>query len=365
MLQGSYGKESFDLRLTVLRLLRQLHIIVAVTVLGVILFGGGYYAKNVLFRGDAQYGATSVYRVEFNGETEAEIAIIYINDYTWNTYMQTDLFLDAVMGHLEGNDTLSDGSKLDMSKAEVAAAIQAFLYSDLRVPSTMVTTYDPEKSELIARAVEAAMCNELAESIREVASIKVIHPGAAEEVIPDVRTGRALILSAILSFFFIVLVLLIKETWDDSIYLPSSVWKRYGIKCVGGMGEYATGELKENMRYAFAGKSKVAICPVTEDVNPDEILAELRKCCPEVAGEGWFAAPAPLLCPEVCRELRRADGILLVVNSGSHVGSRFERVLEFMEQQECKVTAVMLNDVDELLLKWYYLGVRNSDGDTK
>ena len=360
MLQGNYGKESFDLRLTILRLLRQWHIIVGVTVLGVVLFGGGYYAKNVLFRGDAQYGATSVYRVEFNGETEAEIAVIYINDYTWNTYMQTDLFLDAVMRHLEGKDVLSDGSKLGMSKAEVATTIRAFLPSDLRVPSTVVTTCHPEKSELIARAVEVAMCNELAEAIREVASIKVIHPGVAEEVIPDVRTERALILSGILSFFFIVLFLLIKETWDDSIYLPSSIRKRYGIPCVGGIGccgaRFAE-EVKGNTCYLYRGISRVAVCPVAEDIVPDVILGELRKLCSGVVGENWFATPSPLLCPEICEVLRQADGILLVVNSGAHVGKNFERTLEFLEQQDCKVSGVILSGADELLLKWYYMGV--------
>ena len=61
MLQGSYGKEPFDLRLTVLRLLRKLHIIIGVTLLGVFLFGGGYYVKNVLLRGETLYKTTSIY----------------------------------------------------------------------------------------------------------------------------------------------------------------------------------------------------------------------------------------------------------------------------------------------------------------
>ena len=360
MLQGSYGKEPFDLRLTVFRLLKQLHIIIGVTVLGMILFGGGYYTKTVLLRGEPQYGVTSVYRVEFNGETEAEIAIIYINDYTWNTYMQTDLFVDAVMGHLVGADTLADGTPLDMDKAEIRASIQAFLYSDLRVPSTMVTTSHPEKSALIARAVEKAMCNELAEFVREVASIKVMHAGEPEELIPDVRMSKALALSAILSFFFVLLFLLIKETWADSIYLPASVWKRYGVKCVGGLKQYkeriyTTPEFEENMRYFTGGVAKIAVCPVTENIAPDAVLQTMRKLNVEPVGEKWFAVPAPLLCPEVCDELRGADGILLVVNSGEHVGKSFERVLEFLKQQNCEVTAVVLNEVDEQLLKWYYL----------
>ena len=48
MLEGSYGREPFDLRLTVLRMIRQLNIIAGFTLAGTLVFGGGYYLKNVL-----------------------------------------------------------------------------------------------------------------------------------------------------------------------------------------------------------------------------------------------------------------------------------------------------------------------------
>jgi len=44
-MEASYGKEPFDLRLEVLCLCRNLWKILAVTVLGTVLFGGGYYVK--------------------------------------------------------------------------------------------------------------------------------------------------------------------------------------------------------------------------------------------------------------------------------------------------------------------------------
>lgn len=49
-MEASYGKEPFDLRLEVLCLCRNLWKILAVTVLGAVLFGGGYYVKNVLLQ---------------------------------------------------------------------------------------------------------------------------------------------------------------------------------------------------------------------------------------------------------------------------------------------------------------------------
>ena len=86
--QGYYGKEPFDLRLTVLRMLYRLPLIAAVTVLGALVFGGGYYARNVLLRSGHSYAATSVYRVEYHVDSEAELQTSYINAMSWNTYMQ-------------------------------------------------------------------------------------------------------------------------------------------------------------------------------------------------------------------------------------------------------------------------------------
>lgn len=49
-MEVSYGKEPFDLRLMLLCLGRNLWKILAVTVAGMVLFGGGYYVKNVLLQ---------------------------------------------------------------------------------------------------------------------------------------------------------------------------------------------------------------------------------------------------------------------------------------------------------------------------
>ena len=54
MLDAYYGKEPFDLRLTALRLLRNLNKILLWTAVGTLLFGGGYYVKNVLFGPDPE-----------------------------------------------------------------------------------------------------------------------------------------------------------------------------------------------------------------------------------------------------------------------------------------------------------------------
>lgn len=358
MREGYYGKEPFDLRLTVLRMLRQVHIIAAVTVIGTALLSGGYYVKNVLLRGESLYAAESVYRVEYAVQEERDVATVYINETSWNTYIKTQNFIDAVQLRMKELNETQD-YRLTVSDGELRSVVKAVLASDLRVPSTTVTTESPEKSVRIAQAVEAAMTLDFPRDVREVTAISVIDSAdSAEEVIPDVRVGRALVLSAVLSCFFGVIVLLLKETGDDSIRLPETLYKRYGLKTLGTI---ESEELAENIAYLFEGKTPAAVCGLQEDVDPVQVLEALRKKAGELPD--WFAAPSPLLCPEVCRELRRAGGLLLAVRAGAHAGRRLEYAMQYLQQQDCEITAVILWGADERLIRCYRYGKRERNED--
>lgn len=354
MWEGSYGKEPFDLRLTVFRLIANLDKALAFTLAGTLLFGGGYYVKNVLLRPEKQYGVTSVYRVEYVVEEEKDVGTVHINEMSWNTYLHSEEFLDAVMEHLEaGSRDMDGGWAAGITRERVAESLTAYLASDLRVPSTRVITNSARESLWIARAVEQAMTGEFPEGIREISGIRVIDaPETAEEVIPDVRPGRAFALSAILSLFSAVVVFLLKETGDDNIWLPSTIRMRYGVKVAGTVESPG---LSENIRYFYEGRKRVAVCGVQSGINPAEILASLREKCAEELTD-WFAVPSPVSCPEVCRTLREAEGILLAVQAGAHGGKQLEYCLEFLGQQGCDVTSVILWGGDEKLIKAYYFG---------
>ena len=94
-MEASYGKEPFDLRLLLLRLGRNLWKILALTILGTVLFSGGYYVKNVLLQPDPGYAASSTYKVEYVENPNAAGAY-YINEATWNSLLHTGEFLDGV-----------------------------------------------------------------------------------------------------------------------------------------------------------------------------------------------------------------------------------------------------------------------------
>lgn len=378
----SYGKEPFDLRLTVLRLLRNLDILLVATLVGTLLFGGGYYVKNVMLRGEKTYAVTSTYKVEYVVDPN-EVGAYYINEMSWNTFVDSKEFIDAVQLHLgeiaNGAGVVSQftaemlpGGSLQFTNEELENMISATLASDLRVPATTVTANNSNMAVVIAEAVEMAMVNEFVENTKEIISIKVIDPALeASEVIPDVRPVRAFILSAVLSVFFTLLVLLLREIGDDSIWLPATLRKRYGLASVGTIHSK---EFQVNMEYLFADKAKCAVCCADDEIDPNEVIATILNIPANVKEVGciegknnlvesvsseckdmkWIAAPTPVLCPETCEILRQMDGVLLVVKAGSHVGKPLEYVLECLEQQNCKITAALLWDADEGLINAYY-----------
>ena len=153
-MEASYGKEPFDLRLLLLRLGRNLWKILALTILGTVLFGGGYYVKNVLLQPDPGYAASSTYKVEYVENPNAAGAY-YINEATWNSLLHTGEFLDGVETHLqEAAERGESGAAavLEQGRDRWIEALSAALPSDFSIPVTKATTQDPGESIALAHA---------------------------------------------------------------------------------------------------------------------------------------------------------------------------------------------------------------------
>lgn len=234
-MEASYGKEPFDLRLLLLRLGRNLWKILALTILGTVLFGGGYYVKNVLLQPDPGYAASSTYKVEYVENPNAAGAY-YINEATWNSLLHTGEFLDGVETHLQEAAERGDtgaAAVLEQGRDRWIEALSAALPSDFSIPMTKATTQDPGESIALAHAAEETMCGEFAESMPEIKRIKVLdHGDLAEAVVPDVRPVRAVILAALLSLFFVVVIFLL---WELSRPLSAdgmdyTVWVQWKVR---------------------------------------------------------------------------------------------------------------------------------------
>ncbi len=399
--EGSYAAEPFDFRLTMLRMMRSMGWIVLFTLLGTCLFGGGYYVKNVLLGEKAQYEMTVTCKMEYT-TPPVQSGDYYINEMTWNTYLDSQEFLRMVE---QSEPFVYMDVTADMWTGQpggIADALSAAVASDIHIPSFTVSTPDASKTETLCEVVQEVLTGPFAESLSEVASIRVIDVSEPELVRPDVRPKRAFILSALLSFFFVTVVFLLREIGADSIWLPVTLRSRYGIKALGTIW---SPEMRENLKYLCKNKGKVAVCTVDDAPNPQiviEILQDIlqdsflyeqenpaaqkkdwvvqkkdpavQKKDPKVSrdarrdvkedskedsrgdeGTQWLAVPAPILCPESAEALRRADGVLLVVQAGLHAGKPLEYVLEFLAEQDIVVTAALLWNADELLIRSYYL----------
>lgn len=361
-MEASYGKEPFDLRLEVLCLCRNLWKILAVTVLGTVLFGGGYYVKNVLLQPDPGYAASSTYKVEYFENPNAAGAY-YINEATWNSLIHTGEFLDGVETHLQeaaDRGETESAKVLALGRESISNALSAKLPSDFSIPVTKATLQEPAESVALAAAVEETMCNEFAETIVEIRLIKVLdHANQAEAVVPDVRTLRAVILAAVVSLFLSVMVFLLWELSRDSIRLPATLRRRYGLNSLGTVN--STG-FTENIKYLLLKSAQrkgvpeteeltVAVCGALPEADPQEIITVLEKKLPGVT---YLAVPSPLLCPESGAALRKADAVLLAVPAGECVGRQLEAVLEYLIAQECPVNGAFLWNADEELIRRYY-----------
>ncbi len=350
MWQDNYGKEPFDLRLTILRFLFRFHWILLFTIIGTLLFGGGYCVKNIVFRPERMYQASAIYKLDYTSEKWAE-AGTYINGATWNTWLHTEEFLTDVKNRMAENAELTDFAQ-DISQEELKGMLSARVDSDLRIPTIIVTTNNPQLSVYLSKRIEEVITIDFAKRQKEdIQSVRVIDsPKEAEEVLLDVRPLRAFVLSGILSFFFVTVIFLLKELSNDSIWLPASLGSRYGLKVIGTPKSI---ELDVNLEYLFGEKKKVAVCSVDGRINTKDVTDFLgsRERCAE---NKWIPAPGILLCPECCQALREAEGIVLTVEAGNHVGKPLEYALEILQQQDCKITGVILWNPDERLIKAYY-----------
>ena len=371
-MEASYGKEPFDLRLLLLRLGRNQWKILALTILGTVLFGGGYYVKNVLLQPNPGYAASSTYKVEYVENPNAAGAY-YINEATWNSLLHTGEFLDGVETHLQEAAERGEtgaAAALEQGRDRWIEALSAALPSDFSIPVTKTTTQDPEESIALAHAVEETMCEEFAESMPEITRIKVLdHGDLAEAVVPDVRPVRAVILAAVLSLFFVVVIFLLWELSRDSIWLPATLRRRYGLHSLGTVE--STG-FAENVKYLLekADAHKIAVCGALPEADPQEAVDRLRELqttdseqptdsehtagTVQTTDREWTAVPSPLLCPESAETLREADVVLLAVPAGATVGKRLEAVLEYLTAQDCKVDGAFLWNADETLIRSYY-----------
>lgn len=263
-----------------------------------------------------------------------------------------------------------------ITKQELRGYLYATMLSDTRIVTTTITTNDPELTMKIEKALLQAM-EDFGREQKEIAEVRILQkPAKAVLVIADVRTFRACMLGMVIFVFITVLYLLIYFVLDEGIYIPAAFERRYGVPMLGTIysGElpvlaerlFAKGEtfcepvlvtadeavMLEQVKEALA-KSGIK---TAEDESLNEILSKLYHGGSEKNGqmkpEKEIEKRAERLT-EKCFETSENKKLLLVVKAGAHNGKRIEKFLDFCKKCDLDVTAALLWEADEMLIRAY------------
>lgn len=339
MREAGWGKEPFDLRLTILRLICSLPQTIGITILGILVLWGGYYLKNVVLDSKKTYDASATFFIDYADE-EWYVNARYFNDYTWNIWLKSDQFLNAVEGYL------ADGRSTD---EDLQNAFTAEVPADLRVVVIRSISSDPDVADARIEALKKTLQQDFPTFVDEIGEIRVVDEERAALKIKDLRFGRAFLLATVVSLLFSVTFFLIRELTQEKIWLPTTLTDKFGLRNLGIPGTKA---YKENVKWILAGKKEIAICGAEERLELTEVVKEMEGI---LGGNVTFrTVSCPLLKPEGLSALRTADGVILAVRAGGMDAKNLELLLSFLEQQDCKVTAATIWKENRWLLRRYY-----------
>lgn len=353
MWEWNYAKEPFDMKLLVIRFMKNIWIPVVAALLGAAIIGGGYFLAADVFGGPDTYEVTSTYYVAYGKDPETGNDYTYINYASWDNWIKTDYFTENIW-----NAALEEGlepEKYGIEKADLKGFLSADLPSDLRMPVSTVKTEAEELTLILAEAVEKAFVI-FGEEQREIEELRVVDTTQVSLTDKDVRTLRACILGGVLALFFALTGMLLYFIADDGIYLPQVFSCRYGIPALGAEAENEEGNhlLKgtaENAAYCFRDCETVAVTAVEAETDLLSIAALLQTA--DRQKRQYICIPSILQVPEAAEKLREADGVLLLARAGKGNGKQIEKVLHQMKIQDCLVKGVLLTGADEKLIRLY------------
>ena len=355
MWEWNYAKEPFDMKLFIIRFLKNIWIPVVAALLGAAIIGGGYFLVVDVFGGPDTYEVTSTYYVEYGKDPETGNEYTYINYASWDNWIKTDYFVDNIWSF-----ALEEGlepEKYGIEKKDLKGFLFGDLPSDLRMPTSKVTTGDPELTRILSVAVEKAFVV-FADDQKEIDAITVVDTTDVTVSDKNIRTFRACVLGVVLGAFAAFIIMFLYYIADDGIYVPATFACRYGVPalgCVAGFGEelHLLKGTAENVSFRFKDCKQIAVTSVEEDTDLKAVSTLLEKA--DKAKKQYVCIPSILQVPEAAEKLREADGVLLLAESGICNGKQIEKTLYQLKLQDCKVEGVLLTDVDETLIKTYEL----------
>ena len=200
-----------------------------------------------------------------------------------------------------------------------------------------ITTPSPELSEKVAASYEKSLLAYVGEH-KEFKEIRCEHHGEVKEK-TNLRVAEVSILGAIAGFLLWLVIAVIKECMDTSVYIPATLEYRYHIPTLGcpSMKEY-----EENCRHFLEGKKTALVC--VDEASGVKLAGAGETVC--------FDNPCEK--PEGLKGIGACEKVVVAVKAGAHNGKRLERVIEELTRLDIKIDATLLVDEDATLIKRYY-----------
>jgi hypothetical protein len=308
------------------------------------------------------YEAKSVYYVEYASDPKVvDGNHTYINQYTWDMWIGTQLFLDMIETFL--NETNSATAKPIPARDEIKNALSAKVPSDLRVMETTVRMADPDVTLMVASALEKAVVA-FGDAQREINFVRVDeHAINVRPVQTDFSWASMIMTVALLSTIVILSGCYIKELLSDAIWLPRTIRLRFGVPTAGSLYQpcfpmnikkYVSAYERVGITRVMALPNNKKIVPSEDNTSEESILALLRGCVKDPMTQKWEMVRPILEEPEDISRLKEMDAVVLLIDAGAHMGQRVLCALEFLRFHKCNIAATILWNADERLIQDYY-----------
>lgn len=344
-----YAKEPFDVKLNLMLLAKKWWVLLVSSILGVLLVGGPYFFKHVVYAPAREYEMVLDFKIDY-AENPAGEEYTYFNQSTWYQLLKDDVFTDKVLQYLQADDhaIVEDTTDSDMveplTKEDIRSFMEGTLLSDTRIVTATVRTHNPELTVQVADALEKAFYD-FGEETREIDEIHAWQkPEQATLVVRDVRLFRACMVGLVLFDFVTLLVMLCRAGLDDSIYVPYTFEKRYQIPmigCVRKVGEAYKYSAESSVLVKQYLKEDTLVVTMQEGITGDAVVEELQKHA--IASCGYVELTREKeVTEEEAQKIREAKEILLVVKAANHNGRAIEDAISLCSKLGKEITAAVL-----------------------
>jgi len=336
--ENAYMQRMIDWKRVWMLLSKKIWIVVVATIAGAVIGGIGYKLVDTITSEGQYYRVSSDYYITFN---EDENGADHYNAYTWDTILRDDPVVDVVMEYLPS----------EITRAQVREAVTGEMLGDYRILTVYVDSLDPQFAETVADAYEKG----LAAFADKISMLDTIERWSREDVTPIVDNDYMInvaLFSGATAFVVTLLLMAFFYILDDSIYIENDFAQGFHIPFLGMLTKNGSDackqELKDNLIHLCKADGTYYLVSwdnKTDSVTEDALKELLPAICGKISVQG-----------EDLNALRNSDGAIIVLPWGSKNGRITDKLIRFLEKQDCKITGAVLTNADDVFLKAYYFG---------